>query len=307
MSFKGMPIVILSVVFGVLVWISVAISDEYQVTVQAPLKIVQIPEGKAIKSPVPPTLSLKLHGKGWQMATTLWTSNLSLSFPVQMFVNGKKAITFSDVADKLSSEIGVQLVDMTPESVYVQLDREVRKTVPINLDLQVVFRDGYGQVGTTDMTPDSVTLAGAEELLKGVYSWSTVHGDFNDVRSPLEADLRLESPSPYVIQLSASRVHVSMDVEPFAEKTVSGLLVVTKSVAPNRELILIPPKIDVVVRGGIRQLSSITSGDFHVSVDYRNVVADSSGIVDADIDAPPGVQVVARKPEHLQYVVRRPL
>jgi hypothetical protein len=307
MSFKGMHIVILSVIFGILVWFSVDISEEYQVTVQAPLKIVQIPEGKAIKSAIPPTLSLKLYGKGWQMATTLWTSNLSLSFPAQMFANGKKAITFTDVADKLSSEIGVRLVDMAPESVYVQLDREVRKTVPINLDMQVLYRDGYGEVGPTSMTPDSVTLSGAEEVLKGVYSWNTVHGYFDDVRAPLQADLALESPAPYIIQLSVSRVHISMDVEPFAEKTISGLLVETKSVAPNRELIIIPPKIDIVVRGGIRQLSTVTGNDFHVSVNYRNVIADSSGVVDADIDAPPGIQVVARKPERLQYVVRRPL
>ena len=56
MPFKGMHIVILSLVFGVLVWFSVSISDEYQVTVQAPLKIENIPLGKAVSSFIPPRL-----------------------------------------------------------------------------------------------------------------------------------------------------------------------------------------------------------------------------------------------------------
>ena len=307
MSFKAWHIVVLSVAFGILVWFSVAISDEYQVTVQAPLRIENVPPGKAISSSIPPTLTLRLHGKGWQMASALWMSDLALTFPVQMFTGGKRAITFSDVAEKLSSKIGVQLVEMSPDSIFVQLDQQMQKTVPIVLDCQMTFRDGYGQVGQTVVVPDSVTVFGAGTVLRSIDSWSTVRGAFENLRAPLETDLQLAPAGSRVVVLSVPQVHISADVEPFAEKTVSGLVVEVKEVAPSRELILIPPKIDVVIRGGIRQLSTIAADDFHVSVDYRDVVVDSSGYVDATILAPPGVQVVARKPEHLQFVVRRRL
>ena len=283
------------------------ISDEYQVTVPKSLKIENIPLGKAVSSSIPPTITLKLHGKGWQMATALWTSDLTLAFPVQLFTGGKKAITFSDVAEKLSARMGLQLVRMSPDSIYVQLDQQAQKTVPIILDCQMGYKEGYGQVGTTVIVPDSVTILGSREVLRSIDSWSTVHGNFDNLRAPLEADLPLASSGSHLVQLSSPSIHLSADIEPFAEKTVSGLLVGVGEVEPSRELILIPPKIDVVIRGGIRQLSSISMDDFHVSVDYRNVVADSSGYVDPDIVAPPGVQVVARKPEHLQYVVRRRL
>lgn len=307
MSFKGMHVVILSVLFGILVWFSVAISDEYQVTVQAPLRIDQVPTGRAISSSIPPVITLKLHGNGWQMATALWTSDLTLKFPAQAFTGGKRIITLVDVAEQLSSKIGVQLISMSPESVYVAFGREAAKTVPVTLDCELAFRDGYGQVGQTTVLPDSVTILGAEDVLQTIDRWNTVHEIFDNLRAPLEADLALAAPGSRLVQLSAKQVHITVDVEPFAEKTVSGLMVEVRSVEPSREVILIPPKIDVVIRGGIRQLSTISAEDFHVSVDYRAVVADSSGYVDADIVAPPGVQVVARKPDHLQYVVRRRL
>ena len=307
MSFKGMHVVILSALFGILVWFSVAISDEYQVTVRAPLRIDQVPAGRAVSSSIPPVITLKLHGSGWQMATALWTTDLTLKFPAQAFTGGKRIIALADVAEQLSTKIGVQLISMFPESVYVAFGREVAKAVPVTLDYDLAFRDGYGQVGQTVVVPDSVTILGAEDVLQTIDRWNTVHEIFDNLRGPLEADLALAPAGSRVVKLSAKQVHITVDVEPFAEKTVSGVMVEVHSVEPSREVILIPPKIDVVIRGGIRQLATISAEDFHVSVDYRAVVADSSGYVDADVVAPPGVQVVARKPDHLQYVVRRRL
>jgi hypothetical protein len=37
------------------------------------------------------------------------------------------------------------------------------------------------------------------------------------------------------------------------------------------------------------------------------ILADTTGIIDPEITAPAGIQVVSRRPEHLQYVVRRRL
>ena len=167
---------------------------------------------------------------------------------------------------------------------------------------------GYGFVSTvTVVTPESVVISGAETLLRTIDAWSTVHRSFGSIRAPLEADLDLAPSTTYRVALSERRVHMRLDVEPFAEKSTTGLPVGIVAGAPNRELILIPPRIDLVVRGGIKQLAVLGPGDFHVSVDYRNVLADSSGTVEADVDSPPGVQVVARKPDRLQYVVRKRL
>jgi YbbR domain-containing protein len=295
------------VIFGVLVWFSVAMSEQYQVPVTVPLELEGIPAGKAIRTAVPPALQLKLRGTGWQLASLLWASNLRLEFSLQMFQGAKQTITRTDVAERVAARPGIQLVDMSPEYVLVELEREGSKTVPVALDCQVSFKEGYGQVGPNQVTPDSVTVSGAESLLRSVDAWSTVHGAFENVRSAVEDDLVLAPSTTFRLSLSTPRVHVRINVEPFAEKTLSGLPVEAAAVAPNRELILIPPKIDLVVRGGIKQLANVGVGDFRVSVNYRNVLADSSGTVDADVEAPSGMQVVSKKPERLQYVVRKRL
>ncbi len=307
MPSRNLYIILASILFGVLVWFSVTMSEQYQVSIAAPLEIDRVPEGRALRAPVPPALQLRLRGSGWQLASLLWTSNLTVRFPAQLFHGTHRAITRSDVAEIVAARPGIQLADMTPESVYVDLERRAKKTVPIALDCQVSFKDGYGQVGPTVITPESVTVSGAESVVRSLDAWNTVHGDFENVRTPVEADLPLAPSLTYRLVLSVARVHLRLDVEPFAEKTLSGLAVEPVAVPPNRELILIPPKIDIVARGGIKELSSLAPGDFHVTVNYRNVIADSSGMVDADVDAPSDIQVVSRKPDKLQYVVRKRL
>jgi YbbR domain-containing protein len=302
---KRIHIVIVSALFGILVWISVSMGEQYQVTVSVPISIDNIPEGRSIRTPVPQALQLKLRGDGWRLAKLLMGSELKMDFPFQSLHTAKKAITFKDVAERIAARPGIQLLDMVPDSVFVELDRTGHKKVGVVLDYSVSFREGYGQVGPTTVTPESVTVTGAETLLRTIDSWSTVRGVFDNLRAPVEADLRL-APSPvYMLSLSTSSVHIRINVEPFAEKAFGGLPVEIRAVAPNREVILIPPKIEIVARGGIKQLSNISPSDFQVSVDYRMIVADTTGIIDPDIVAPSGIQVVSRKPEHLQYVVRR--
>jgi YbbR domain-containing protein len=300
-------IVIVSAIFGILVWISVSMSEQYQIVVSVPISIDNVPEGQSIHTPVPQALQLKLRGDGWRLASLLLGSDMKMRFPLQSLRSGKKAITFSDVAERIADRPGIQLLDMVPDSVFVELDRTSHKKVAVVLDYTVSFREGYGQVGSTTVTPESVTVTGAETLLRTIDSWSTVRGVFDNLRAPMDTDLPL-APSPiYLVSLSTSSVHLRINVEPFAEKVFSGLPVEVRTPAPNREVILIPPKIEIVARGGIKQLSNTAPSDFHLTVDYAMILADTTGIIDPEISAPPGIQVVSRRPEHLQYVVRRRL
>jgi hypothetical protein len=78
-------------------------------------------------------------------------------------------------------------------------------------------------------------------------------------------------------------------------------------VPSNREVILIPPRIELVVRAGIKQLSNLSTNDFHVTADYSVILTDTTGTVEPQIAAPPGVQVVRRRPERLTYIIRKSL
>jgi YbbR domain-containing protein len=212
-----------------------------------------------------------------------------------------------DFADHFSLAPGVRLVDVKPDSLRIELGPAVRKRVAVVLDCIADFREGYGQVGPTSVAPDSITLTGAESILRAIDTWKTERRVFENLRGSLDAEVPLASAAPYDIAFSVPAVRIAISVEPFAEKIITGLPVQVASLPASREVILIPPRIEIVVRAGIKQLSALSAGDFRVMTDYAGIAADSTGAVDIDVVCPAGVQLVTKRPEHLQYIVRKRL
>jgi YbbR domain-containing protein len=304
MKRKRIHIIVGSALFGILLWVSINMSYDYQTTVTAPLLIQSLPRGMAIKTPVPRTVTLKFRGNGWRLATLLMGSKLECIVDLNSLVQGRGMIDIGDVVERLNLPIGVQPVDMNPDSLFVALEASAEKKVPVILDPHISFREGYGQVGAIFIKPESVTIAGAESVLQTVTAWRAGRGMFESLRAPVDADIPMADTATQMFSVSPQKVHVSINVQPLAEKVFSGLLVEVRGEQPNREVILIPPKIEIVVRGGIDQLSTLVISDFRATVDYNIILSDTTGFTDVEIMPPAGVQIVARRPERLQYIVR---
>ena len=307
MDKRHIRILIASAIFGTLVWLSIAMREEYTLALTAPLTIDEIPPGYAIRTVVPRSVQLRLRGDGWRLAAILLGPELELRFPFTQTPSHVDVITYPDVVDRVSLRPGVHLTDVVPDSIIVGIDRSVRTTVPVVFNHEFSFRDGYGQVGTILVTPESVSVEGAAAVLRNITSWPTEPREFDNLTDPLDLDVPLLSGAASHVQLSASVVHVSVNVQPFAEKVLAGLGVDVVGLPATREVILIPPKVEIVVRGGINQLTALTADDVTASVSYETIAADTTGVVDLSVATPEGIQLVRKRPERLQYIVRKRL
>lgn len=307
MTKKRFRLVLAAIVFGSLVWLSVAMREQYTISVNAPLAVTNIPDGWSIRTPVPHSVQLKFRGEGWRLAGLLLGSSPRLDVGFSASPSDVQVVTSGNIADRFSLRTGIEFLGMTPDSVIIGTDRRSTKVVPVVPDLSISFRDGYGQVGGVMMTPESITVAGAASVIEGITSWSTERAVFADVKAPIDAQVPLAQGQAAPLTLSTGSVHVTVNVQPFAEKTITGIPVEVDSVPSPREVILIPPRIELVVRGGIKQLSSIGAADFRVAVPYQSIEADTTGAVPYGITGPSEIQIVRRKPDRLQHIVRKRL
>ncbi len=307
MQQRSLYIAIFSTLFGVLAWVSVTMREDYETTVAVPLVLQEIPAGMAVETPLPHMMQLRFRGEGWRLAGVLLGRTPVIALSTSSLPAGHRPLTFNDFADHISLAPGVRLLDVKPDSLRIELGSAVRKRVPVVLDCLASFREGYGQVGPTSVAPDSVTLTGAATVLRGLDSWKTERRVFENIRASLDAEVPLASADPYEVAFSVPSVRIAISVEPFAEKIIPGLPVQVVAVPANREVILIPPRIEIVVRAGIRQLSALNAADFRVETSYAEIAADSTGAIDTDVSCPAGVQLVTKRPDHLQYIVRKRL
>ncbi|HUI10943.1 MAG TPA: hypothetical protein VL221_11485 [Bacteroidota bacterium] len=305
MDRRSIYIAIVSTLFGVLAWVSVTMREDYETSIASPFVLQDIPPGMAVETPLPRELLLRFRGEGWRLAGVLLARAPAVVFSALSLPPHHRPLTFTDFADHVALPPGVRLVEVKPDSLEVALGPSVRRRVPVLLDCVAGFREGYGQVGPVFVAPDSVTLTGAESVLRTIDAWKTERRVFDNVRGPIDAEVPLASPDPWAVALSVPSVRIAIAVEPFAEKIIAGIPVEVTGTSAHREVILIPPRIEIVVRAGIRQLSGLSAADFRATTSYGAVAADSTGLIDADVACPAGVQLVTRRPEHLQYIVRR--
>ena len=300
-------IILTTILIGIFLWVSVSLREQFTVSIDAPLTIEEVPAGMAIRSAVPRHIQMKLRGEGWRLAGLLMGSALKVNIPYTALTPGNRIITINQIVERVTLSPGIQLLRTFPDTVAVWLDRVASRRVPVVSDLAITFREGYGQVGPVQLIPDSVTMTGAETVLRQITEWKTTHAEFTDIKAPIETMVSVTRGDGPTVECTPSQLQVRVNVQPFAEKIFSGLPVQITGTPPNREVIFIPPKMEVVARGGIRQLASLMPVDFHVAVPFVRIVADTTGTVLPDVYPPSGIQVVTHHPERLQYIVRKRL
>jgi YbbR domain-containing protein len=296
-------IVLATTLVAFFLWLSVGLSDRYQVQVSAPLVIQSLPPGKALAMTLPRSVKLTFNDLGWRLAKLLWKPDVQWVVDLNT-ASENQILTVRDFAEQIGMRLGVQPISVTPESLRFVLDTMISKRVPIVPRYAVTFREGYGSAGNDIMSPESVTVTGAQSLLRTVSTWQTVERRFDETRQPIDVTVPLIDTTN-AFSLTPRHVNLRINVEQFAERTFTELPIEYLSVPTNREVILSSRTMEVVVRGGLEQLSRINKSSFRVVVDYRNVLADTSGIIQPQVELPAGLRIVRRTPERFTYVVRK--
>ena len=73
----------------------------------------------------------------------------------------------------------------------------------------------------------------------------------------------------------------------------------------DRDIVFLPNKISVGVKGGIEFLGKVTPDQFKVSVNYRNIVSDTLGSIIPDVQLPTNLSLMYIKPERLRYIIKK--
>lgn len=304
---KRFPVAVGALLAAVALWVSVNMQAEYSVVKSVPVVFEEMKEGKAFRFPIPRTMSVRVRGSGWVVA------RLFLSPDVRYFINlssvGEEPvlITAKEVLNHVSLPPDLAVVDVKPETLMVALSDYVEKRVPISPRVVLSFHEGYGQVGRMSVEPDSVTVGGSADDLGGIESWSTEFRKYHDVRAPIAEEIPLEELPSFAATVQVKSVLLTVGVEPFAEKVFPGIPLTATGVPPGREVIFIPPRLDVVARGGIEQLASISVDRFSVTVDYADLERDSTGFIVPALRSPELVRVIERRPERFQFIIRKRL
>ncbi len=304
MKVRNVHIVLATTFFAVLLWLSVSLSDQYQVHVHVPVIVQNVPPGRALSSPLPRDVRVTLNDYGWRLAKAVWGAQVEWAIDVSLLPSQHRALTVRDLSEQLGSRFGLKPLSMMPDSIYIMLDTVETKRVAVVPRYSATFREGYGQIGPASVLPESVTVHGARRVIRPLQAWPTAFRQFDQLRQSVDLLVPLADTAG-LLDFTPREVRLRLDVQQFAEKTFAHVPVELTSVPSHREVLLSSPYVDIVVRGGIDQLALVQPTSIRATIDYRVIIADTSGMVQPEVSVPLGLRAVRVTPERIQYVIRR--
>lgn len=302
---KKTHVIVASTILSILVWLSVSMNNQYSIVVRVPFRVSDLPEGISLASPLPRFILVRVRGTGWQVASSYFSTTAAVNFDASDVTGRQFILTSRDLAYSLDVGSSAEVLRLEPDTVLINLDSTMTKKVPVIPNIDVVPREGFMIVGPPMADPDSVTITGARRLLKGIGGWDTQQRKFEKIINEVSTTIPLSDTLAGIVTVDAREVNVRVDVEQVAENTYHGVPVNIIDNFDSAEVLLLPPTVDVTVRGGINEMANVTSDSFHVTVNFHSLSRSSSNSFRPTVNAPAQMQVIAVKPDSIEFIIRK--
>ncbi|MAT38994.1 MAG: hypothetical protein CL946_05255 [Ectothiorhodospiraceae bacterium] len=303
---KKYHLIVGSVVVATLFWFSVTMSGAFKAHFNVPLAVANLPEDMAVASELPEEVEVTLEGSGWQLLFLSVSHQMKFVMPGNRLSKSRTIQLASVMRDAMELPSGLSVVSAYPESITVDVDRMITKTVPLRYPVrELTFKPGFGLSGEVQLSPDSVTLQGADRVLDGITSWPIETKSYKDLSLPVLDVLPVEDSLGSLVDVSPATVQLTIPVEQLADMEFTEVPVEVQDVPDGKEVLLANATVSVYVRGGVNTLSNLEDTDFMAILDYARIEADTSGMIDPRMNIPAGVTLLKIEPEVIRYTVRQ--
>ena len=261
---------------AVAIWFITIMGNRYTYTIDTPLEIVNIIEGKTLKEKIPQQIQANFTGRGIDLFYLLTTRKYAFKFVLDLesirwyYVYNLNEY-FAENAEKIIIPRNVNVTFnhiVYPESLKVELDRLDVLRVPVRLKTNIQTAPGYMKVGDPVITPDSVLLSGPRTYMKKYKEIYSEPFQKKSVMEPVEVDLTLKIPTEDNIQSNAQSVHYFQAVEQIGEQVVNNIPVRLIGVPNRTKVELSPSEISLTVSSAISQLTDIQPENLNVYFDF---------------------------------------
>src|ERR1035437_1466652 len=167
---KKINIIIVSLIFSTILWVSISLSNEYYASIKVNLKVIDLPEGYTTGSNLPSNMVIKLKGKGWKLAAQ------SLGAEADFFVSAKydsgkiNLNLYNSLSDNRWLANDVEVININPDTVSFRVEKIASKKMKILPNLNLTFRQGYGLAEPVYIYPESTVVYGPWSVIKNINS-----------------------------------------------------------------------------------------------------------------------------------------
>ena len=231
--FENLTLKILSILLAGLLWFFVSGKSKTELALIVPVEFTSIPTNMTIITKVPTSIHIRVKGTK-TLLRPLTSKPPSLSINLAKAVTGKNVIrlaqeTFNDLP------LGVDVVNLDPDTLTIYLDRFVKVSLPIKITTKGQLPKGF-QIRGIQITPLTAEFRASEEYLKKHDVAFSEPIDLTQLRESTKVDIALLIP-PNELKLidPDSKISATIEIgESLAQRVIKGIRIDFKN--RNKEI-----------------------------------------------------------------------
>lgn len=294
---------LLSFIFAAALWVYINLNLIYSLDVSIPLEL-RSNNSQALVEEIPNSLEVTVKGKGWDLINILFKGDIRYNLDITKIKKDSRLATGQFVSDRLNIPQNVSIVEINPDTIYINFDKVYEKLVPVKNNLKLNLKEGFSIIGEPELTPDSISVKGAAKLLNNLKWIPTEKKVIDNINSDISGTVNIKDTLSNLIKYDQKIVSYKYKIQLSAEKNIEELVVNILNFPDDKEILLIPPNVSVSLRGGVDQLGQITASDLEANIEYSEIENDTLGFIIPEITLPENVTILKIEPQKLQYIIK---
>ncbi|MGD9707862.1 MAG: YbbR-like domain-containing protein [Candidatus Delongbacteria bacterium] len=261
---------IIFLIIGIALWLNINLQKDFETTVDIPIRLNNIVSGKTLLNPIPEKARIKIRSKGKNILMSDFSKDVYFEIDGSTFTD---SATIKINMDYFVNSSGTELEPLFifhPQEINVVYDDLMVTRVPVILDYRFTPAPGYVTSGKFSMQPDSVTIMGPESKVRLVKNVRTSSIREEDVTAGFSKELDLILTDQGRLIYSEKSVTVSQEVVRKGSVTFKAPIRITNK-PESMNILLDPIAVDITVVGPVSELQNVTSDDFSVTADAREL------------------------------------
>ncbi len=219
---------ITAVILAVFAWYLISGQEKVEIRISVPVEIVNLPSDHLIRSGMVNTIRVRCTGTS-TVLNTLETGRLSYSLDLSEVTKGVNTVVLDP--QNINIPRGIDVVEITPPRLELDVDFQETKTVPVRINWQAYISPDY-ELRKIQADPEYVRISGAARILDRIEEIET---------KPIE--IRDESPRRIIKR-------IGLDLFPEIESSENEVLV-ELTFGPILEEIWVRKNVDVFADEGV--------------------------------------------------------
>jgi YbbR domain-containing protein len=280
-----------------LLWLVLSGEQVAERALRIPLEYSNLPSHLELTGDQPMVVDVRLRGSGTALGR-ISAGDVVAVLDLQGARPGRRL--FHLTAVDVRAPFGMDVVQVTPSNLTVNIEPSATKVVPVVPDIEGEPAAGY-QVRTISADPATVEVVGPESALKTLTRAITEPVSVDGASGPIRESVNVGVPDPDVRLRTpqSAVVHVEITSSP-GDRTIPNIPI---SARGSVTAAMTPAQVSVNVRGSRDALNTLEPGELDASVDLEGLPPGQYQLP-VRVVAPERVSVVKVDPSRVQVRVK---